>query len=250
MWLKGTIRVNENARQRRRQAAGGRLLYEEAKSFLPSDAMSATIPTQQTEAIVAVFDLSGFSSFCCQADPADIPNFLNAFLEWLFNKIEGDMASDGVNTPPLWKEPPFFAKFLGDGIMLLWDTGNMVDRQVANLMAVLLDTCDTYRYEFCIGVSEHIKNPPRTLRCSIARGGVFPVNNGRDYVGHCINVAAHLQEHKRFSFCIAGKGFDIAGFMEDSLASQLLSLPLPIKGIGTNMVWVLRREAGPLTTLP
>ncbi len=224
----------------------GKLLRSQPPSFASAaEIMKATIPTQQIEAIVAVFDLAGFTSFCSQAHPAtDIPTFLNDFLMWLFKKIEqGNAADDGITIEPLWKEPPLFAKFLGDGVLLLWDAGNMVDQQIAKLITILLDVCDTYCSEFYKKAGGYIKNPPQSLRCRIARGSVFSVNNGRDYVGHCINIATHLQEYKGFSFGIVSEGFNTTESLEASLRTQLVSLSLPVRRIRTNEpVWVLRRE--------
>ncbi len=88
-----------------------------------------------------------------------------------------------------------------------------------------------------------MKNPPQSLRCRIARGSVFSVNNGRDYVGHCINIAIHLHEYKLISFSVACDGFNVSESLEPSLVTQLVSLSLPIKGMGSKEpVWLLRRE--------
>ncbi len=209
------------------------------------DTMKATVTTQQTDAIVAGFDLAGFTSFCSQVDPlTDIPNFLNSFLEWLFGKIEqANATGNGTARDPLWQEQPFFAKFLGDGILLLWDAGNMADRQIGKLVTLLLDICNMYRNEFISKVSQSVKGPPQSLRCRVGRGSVFSVNNGRDYVGHCINVTVHLHDYKMFSFGIVNNGFNGGQFLEADVEPQLQLISLPTRGIKTSLpVWVLRRE--------
>ncbi len=46
------------------------------------------LPPKQTDAIAAVFDLSGFTKFCTQVDPhLYIPKYLSQFLDWLFQNI-------------------------------------------------------------------------------------------------------------------------------------------------------------------
>src|SRR2546423_2392898 len=61
------------------------------------------------EALAAIFDLEGFTSFCNQIDPhLVVPEFLNVFFDWLFQavakefvqKVEGDEIR-------LWCQLPF-----------------------------------------------------------------------------------------------------------------------------------------------
>ncbi len=158
-------------------------------------------------------------------------------------RIESIAAGNGRARDPLWHEQPFFAKFLGDGILLLWDAGNMADRQVGKLVTLLLDICNLYHSEFISKVTRSVNGPPQSLRCRVGRGSVFSVNHGRDYVGHCINVAVHLHDYKMFSFGIVNNGFNGSQFLEADVAPQLQLISLPARGIKTSLpVWVLRRE--------
>src|SRR4029077_11901818 len=52
-------------------------------------------------------------------------------------------------------------------------------------------------------------DPPPVLRCGIARGTVFCVGDGEDYVGSCINMAARLQRLQGISFAFNRRGFDL-----------------------------------------
>ncbi|MDO8568062.1 MAG: hypothetical protein Q7R57_05035 [Dehalococcoidales bacterium] len=245
MVLRGKIQVSEDAADVLRQTvkpAGRSMPILEPFS---REEITANVPTRQVEALAAVFDLSGYTSFCSQADPpAVIPAFLDGFLQWLFVNIE--KSSTGQ---PLWREPPFFAKFLGDGVLLLWDTGNMVDSQIAGLIATLSGLGHLYRNEFYPKLN-NIGGAPQSLRCRIARGSVFSVNNGRDYVGHCINLAVHLQEYRLLSLCIACVGLN-AECLNFPLAAQLMRLSVPVKGIKTNQsVLVIKKEVEALKAHP
>src|SRR3982751_2685772 len=74
------------------------------------------------EALAAIFDLEGFTSFTNQIDPhLVIPEFLNEFLTWLFDAISAQLKREVDEEVILWGELPFFAKFLGDGVLFLWD---------------------------------------------------------------------------------------------------------------------------------
>ena len=51
-----------------------------------------TTDATATDAIAAVFDLSGFTNFCKQIEPhLSVPVFLNLFLDWLMNQIRAEM---------------------------------------------------------------------------------------------------------------------------------------------------------------
>ncbi|HEX6183041.1 MAG TPA: hypothetical protein VFZ44_03950, partial [Pyrinomonadaceae bacterium] len=74
---------------------------------------------EKMDALAAVFDLEGFTSFCNQMEPhLVIPEFLNDFLNWLFNETSGEfIKSQTTKKVILWGSLPVFAKFLGDGIL-------------------------------------------------------------------------------------------------------------------------------------
>ena len=52
-------------------------------------------PSQQVEAMAAIFDLSGFTNFCKQVDPhLCMPDYLSKFLNWLFRNIRNDLVAE------------------------------------------------------------------------------------------------------------------------------------------------------------
>jgi hypothetical protein len=88
------------------------------------------------EGLAAILDLKDFTSFCDQRDSHNaVPDFLNKFLKWLFEAIRKEMldiADEGEVV--LWFHLPIFGKFLGDGVLLLWDVGEMSKESRANLV--------------------------------------------------------------------------------------------------------------------
>jgi hypothetical protein len=111
-------------------------------------------PGQYVDALAAVFDLEGFTSFCNQSDPhLATPEFLSEFLEWLFNKIStyprlSEKQLETLSASPkrgnviLWCSVPFFSKFLGDGILFIWDTSYANEnREIGNVVLGLKRHC-------------------------------------------------------------------------------------------------------------
>lgn len=203
------------------------------------------LPSKQVEALVAVFDLSGFTNFCNQVDPhLAVPEYLSRFLDWLFDEIRTQLtARSYAKVKALWAELPFLAKFLGDGGLFLWDTTNMSDTLICNIVTSLRDICDDYISEFYPKIKRVVVNPPTKLRCGIARGRVFSVGNGQDYVGPCINIASRLQKLSLLTFCFPRRGFDVEEYMHQSMARTLVPKCVTIRGIGENeLVWILKEE--------
>ena len=55
-------------------------------------------PSDQVDAIAAMFDLSGFTNFCRQVDPhLAVPEYLNQLLDWLFNQIKIHFVSESYD---------------------------------------------------------------------------------------------------------------------------------------------------------
>ena len=103
-----------------------RLLSREAfERFNPSilGLGELTSAAAATDAIAAVFDLQGFTNFCKQIEPhLTVPVFLSQFLDWMMTQIKSEMMhkehEEGVS---LWGPLPFFVKFMGDGLLVLWN---------------------------------------------------------------------------------------------------------------------------------
>lgn len=204
-----------------------------------------SLRSTQVEALAAIFDLSGFTNFCSQVDPhLAVPEYLSSFLDWLFNEIKAEFLQESYDAgKKLWAGLPFLAKFLGDGVLFLWDTENMGGTEICNVVTSLKNICRHYVYDFYPIIRRQVVEPPNGLRCGIARGRVFSVGNGEDYVGPCINIASRLHKLSHITFCFPRRGFDIGRYMSKSESLKYLEKRVTITGIGENeLVWVLKEE--------
>jgi len=193
-----------------------------------------TQESRTVAAIAAFFDLQGFTNFSKQIDShLSIPLFLNEFLEWIFSAIRSEsqrqIEEDVVR---LWHDLPFLAKFMGDGVLFLWNTEFMGSIAQHNLIRSLYNICTQYETAFYPSMRRKVVDPPLRLRCGVAKGSVFSVGNGEDYVGPCINMAARLQKLFGLSFAFARRGFDPeSGWKPEQLKKWVLKVA-SIRGIG------------------
>jgi class 3 adenylate cyclase len=202
-------------------------------------------PCQEREAIAAVFDLTGFTAFCNQVDAyLAIPKFLNGFLDWFFGSIRQGLTEedDGVRIS-FWAELPILVKFLGDGLLLVWNARRMSESNICRLAATLYNVCYAYKVEFYPQMSMAVNKPPSVLRCGVARGKLFSVGNGKDYVGHCINTASRLSHLGSLTFCFPHRGFQVREYMPAEYIELFVPKYISIRGVGENeLVWVVKEE--------
>jgi|ERR1043166_4425214 class 3 adenylate cyclase len=159
---------------------------------------------EATDAIAAVFDLEGFTNFCKQIEPhLSVPKYLDAFLTWLMQELrEGVRDTEHGADVVLWTHLPFFVKFLGDGLLVLWDCKDMPNIPQRNVIVECAQICFNYKATFTPTLKTKMVDPPTALRCGVARGTVFSVGAGQDYVGSCINMAARLQKLPGITFVL------------------------------------------------
>jgi hypothetical protein len=202
-------------------------------------------PCQEKEAVVAVFDLTGFTAFCNQVDSyLAIPKFLNDFLEWFFNIIRENITEEDFgDRTALWTGLPIMVKFLGDGLILLWDARKMTEEQICRLAGTLYMVCHAYRTDFYPYISNAVNKPPSVLRCGVARGKVFSIGNDKEFVGHCINNATRLSRLGSLSFCFPHRGFRVREHMPAEYRQLFVLKTASIRGVGENeLVWVVKDE--------
>lgn len=189
--------------------------------------------SEQKNALSVIFDLEGFTVFCKQIDPhLAVPEYLSTFLKWLFDEIRIELTNkeydEGFYT---WSDLPFLSKYLGDGAMFLWDTEKMSDIEIQNVVISMYLICKKYKSKFLPQISKNIISPPPRLRCGIARGTIYSVGDGNDFVGPCINMSARLQKLNALSFCFSRRGID-PNKMEDVFKNTFLVKKVNIRGIG------------------
>jgi class 3 adenylate cyclase len=207
--------------------------------------------SRPVEAMAAVFDLEGFTNFCKQIDPhLSLPNFLSRFLDWLLQELKNQtVKTEYPEGSELWHPLPFFMKFLGDGLLVLWDCEEMHPVAIRNIIVSLRVICNRYKQMLLKELSALVVDPPGALRCGIARGTVFSVGDSSDYVGSCINMAARLQKLPGVSFAVNQRGVaiheeDVATFYKNDILVQKVS----IRGIGENeLVCILKSDAAKMS---
>jgi len=199
--------------------------------------------SRQIEAIAAVYDLSGFTNFCRQVDPhLSVPTYLYEFLNWLFERIRIQLTIKRYRKGVLVNaELPFFAKFMGDGVLFLWEVTNIDIKMMCNIVLLNRNICNRYSSNFVPETKKHLTDIPTSLRCGVARGTVCSVGNGEDFVGPCINIASRLQKLSKLPFCFSRRGLDFEkGMVEDS-SSRYMVKSVSIRGIGEKELVVVRK---------
>ncbi|WP_028450438.1 MULTISPECIES: hypothetical protein [Chitinibacter] len=205
-----------------------------------------SLESKSTDAIAAVFDLEGFTQFCNQIDPhLSVPSFLHPFLSWLMNELRNEMKQkDEAEGVALWCPLPFFTKFLGDGLLVLWGCRGLSQAAMRNVVASSYSICKKYHHEFLPNLKSKVAEPPHRLRVGLARGTVYSVGEGNDYVGSCINMAARLQKLPGITFAFNRRGFDLDDERTTPFFTDyLLTREVTVRGIGEGeLVCILRNE--------
>lgn len=216
------------------------------QNFNPSILELGDISKEATRfgALAAIFDLENFTSFCNQIDPhLVIPEYLTAFLEWLFESISTEFTQkiegDDVH---LWCKLPFFGKFMGDGVLFLWKTEDLAQDVIGNIVISLHNVCNDFTESFLPQIKKTVATPPRRLRCGIARGQIISVGDIKDFVGPCINVASRLQKIGKFSFAFSRRGFDLEKCFSKEARKEYTLIKSPIRGVGDEELLYVRSE--------
>ena len=220
---------------------------ETIKQFNPSllQLGDVGVPSQEREAVAAFFDLTGFTAFCNQVDAyLAIPRFLSGFLEWFFTEIrQRTTQSVQGDRAVVWAELPAKVKFLGDGLLNIWNAQGMTDETICRLATCCYEICRAYRREFYPAMAMKVNKPPVSLRCGMARGRVFTVGNGNDYVGHCINNASRLSHLHSLTFAFPHRGFPVREILSEEYLRLFVPKYVPVRGVGeSEIVWVVRKE--------
>ena len=197
------------------------------------------------EGLAAIFDLQGFTDFCNQIDPhLVVPEYLSSFLDWIFKELSKEFVHEKRDGKVmLWSRLPFFSKFLGDGILFLWNTQDMHRSDLGSLVATLYEVCKSYSEKFHPKIEKAVAKPPKKLRCGIARGQVISIGEGRDFVGACINVAARLQKLGHLTFAFSRRGLDLKRCFHEDWQEEFILARVAIRGIGEKeLVYIVKKE--------
>lgn len=198
------------------------------------------------DAVAAIFDLAGFTSFSNQRDPhLAVPTYLGRFLDWLFTTLKSSLSKREDSAQVLlWAPLPNFAKFLGDGVLLIWDVSSSPhfrnkrerDRGVGNIIAALYEVTLAYRTQFLPEVQAKFNRPPQVLRCGIATGDILAIGNGTDFAGQLINVASRLQKIGKLSFACSKHGLEPSECFEQKWREKFLIKMANIRDVGDDEI--------------
>lgn len=199
--------------------------------------------SNQVNAISVMFDLEGFTNFCKQIDPhLAVPEYLSDFLNWIFQEIRKEcMKKEYDKGYSTYSSLPFLSKYLGDGLLFLWDAQDMSDSNIRNVVVSMYEVCNKYTTDFLPKISKKVVAAPPRLRCGIARGSVYSVGNGEDYVGPCINMSARLQKFNSLSFCFSRRGINPEE-MSKSARETFVVKRVEVRGIGESELVCISKE--------
>jgi class 3 adenylate cyclase len=201
-----------------------------------------SLKSTPVDAVAAIFDLQGFTRFCSQSDPQLIvPKFLDFFLKWLFDKLrETEIEKELAEGYKIYSRPPFFSKFLGDGILFLWNTES--ELEINNIVSGCQRVSMHYPGQFLFSVKGKFRYQPTALRCGIARGTIYSIGNGKDYIGPCINLASRLQKLSSLTFAFSRDGFEYETQMPTTRSERYCIKKIEVKGVGEKNVCILKDE--------
>jgi class 3 adenylate cyclase len=137
---------------------------------------------------------------------------------------------------------------MGDGVLFLWDCAGLTEQAICAIPEIAMNTCFLYAREFLPKISYSVTDPPPKLRCGLARGKVFSVGAGHDFVGPSINMASRLQKVSLIRIAFPRRGFNADKYMNEHMRSHFVLKKIAVRGIGANeLVFV---ERGDLEALP
>lgn len=171
----------------------------------------STGSTGSKRAIVASFDLCGFSTFCKHPEAhAILPNFISGVFDELDSVLIGAVQEffEGVDPLKGLAAQPNFIKYTGDGAIMIWfPPEDEKERQIYCSAIVAAMKRFQKRLSEIIPAWEvkwQIDHLPQSARFGIASGLVYPLHGPGfgfhggeviDYAGYCINLAVRLQDH-------------------------------------------------------
>ena len=203
-----------------------------------------SIEGKSISTIAAIFDLSGFTDFCNQIDEhLVVPEYLSLFLEWLFNEIKNESVREMTKGDYyLFNQLPFYSKFLGDGVLFLWDTKDLHLTSIGNIFILLTAVINSYKNKFLPANENKFSKMPNMLRCGASRGDVISIGDGSDFVGPCINVASRLQKLSTLSFAFSKRGININKCFTKAAVDSFVTKKVNIRGIGDDEIVIIDKK--------
>lgn len=153
------------------------LLYE--KYNLEEEAQASIIFGKPCETLAAIVDLRGFTQFC------EKPNIESPYTCGLMHSFYEAVRHSFL------KYPPDMLKYLGDGVLALWET-TAEDREVA-IDICLAGSLDIHnRWQVVRRSSQFSHGAPEEVAIGISFGLASQLPGVGDYIGRPINIASRL----------------------------------------------------------
>lgn len=185
--------------------------------FIPSCAKySGDTKVHEAQAIVIFGDISGFTNWTRR----------NPHHNQSIKKLLDDFSQLVVG---LCKQRGYWAKLMGDGVMLIKEVGHMDPKDVGSILKEIQQFCLNVRY-----LIASLPYPrPQGFRCRIVAGPVIKwhVKGERcessftEYVGYVCNLCSRLLYVYRDESCIAHES--VKELMKDNDAIEFKHLPKP-----------------------
>lgn len=173
------------------------------------------------EVLAAVIDMRGFSAFC------EKPNIESPYTCGLMTSFYHMVRTT------FSKYPPELIKFLGDGVIAIWQT-NVEDRQVAINNCIEGSTSLHGKWQI-IRRSEHFSHgTPAEIAAGISFGLASKLSFGDDYIGRPINIASRL-----CSVCPGGKIYVDKSVPRIPEEIERKDARVRIKSFGEYNIWTL-----------
>jgi len=149
-------------------------------------------PSRRFDAITAIIDLEGFTSFCSQPDNH---RKLARFLNFVFERVNDSLRAAGL------ADSSTHFKFLGDGALYVWSLEDVEPKRLGQQIVLALHNLyRTYPTEVLDELDDlNVFSVPKRIRVGIAQGEVTELRSAdgttAEYVGFSINLAARLQHY-------------------------------------------------------
>ena len=207
-------------------------------------------PEPARTAVVATFDLSDFTPFCEQGGA---PALVNRYLSHLFQTLDQafvDPWRDHFKAPQelIQVRRPDFAKFTGNGALLLWfrNEEQALDGAFAASLVAALRNFQQRLPAIVSAWEQQWQCPPlpKIVRIGISGGSVHPLrttasrifSESVDYAGDCLNRAFWLQNH------CPEVGFMMDAALEPTVPGLIQLLACRVKGTRNAPVFVFQED--------
>lgn len=159
-----------------------------------------------TTGLALVFDISGFTNFFNKPDlQSYITKYINEIIECVETTIYGgfDYWTDTPEELPPLPLKPSLRKFLGDGMLYIWeDSDNKISGDPYFKLELLNRLWNLQRYFQTVNEKLYDDIPigdlPKTIKIGIAQGTVYRLieeDGSQDFIGPCINLASRLVKY-------------------------------------------------------